>query len=86
MPDTQTDVLVCLHNVRISYMIIKLTSYVGFVGGNLSSDLTALDEWPLLDTSSFILIVQLLYSQTTHDTLHSNYVCIFVYMWVTEWL
>lgn len=56
MPGTQTDMFVCLHNVRISYIIIKLTSYVGFVGGNLPSVLIALDGWPLLNTSSFILI------------------------------
>lgn len=56
MPDTQIDVFVCLHNVRISYMIIKLTSYVGFVGGNLPSVPTALDGRPLLNTSLFILI------------------------------
>lgn len=56
MPDTQTDVLVCLHNVRISYTIIKFTSYVGFVGGNLPSVPTALDGRPLPNTSLFILI------------------------------
>lgn len=81
MPGTQTDVFVCLHNVRISCMIIKLTSHVGLVGGNLPSVPPALDGRPLARHKFFYSdsLITLLSNHTRHIAQQlCMHICVYV--------